>query len=188
MQNIPAIIQKQKEFFNSHTTKDVKFRLDALERLREAVIDNEQNIYDALHEDLGKSSFESYASEVGIFLEEIRMHIKKLKSWSKPKKVKTPIAYFPAKSLIYPEPYGIVLIIAPWNYPFLLLMDPLIGAISAGNCVVLKPADYSRNTSDIIDHIIKDTFNEEFQRTPQQSKNRLLRHSQNSKRLHCNSV
>jgi aldehyde dehydrogenase (NAD+) len=162
MQNIPAIIQKQKEFFNSHTTKDVKFRLDALERLREAVIDNEQNIYDALHEDLGKSSFESYASEVEIFLEEIRMHIKKLKSWSNPKKVKSPIAYFPAKSLIYPEPYGIVLIIAPWNYPFLLLMDPLIGAISAGNCVVLKPADYSRNTSDIIDHIIKDTFNEEY--------------------------
>jgi len=159
---ISKAVEKQRAFFNSHKTKDINFRLESLRKLRKAVIENEENILDALNKDLRKPKFEAYAAEVGLFLEEIRGHIKKLKKWAKPKKVKTPFLHFPAKSYIYPEPYGVVLIIAPWNYPFLLLMIPLIGAISAGNCVVLKPADYSKNTSNIIEKIIKSVFPPEY--------------------------
>jgi len=159
---ISKTVGKQRLFFQTQKTKDINFRLENLKKLRDNVLKNEEYIYEALYKDFGKSSFETYTSELGIFLEEINYHIKNLKKWSKPLKVATPFAFFPAKSYIYPEPYGVVLIISPWNYPFLLLMNPLVGAISSGNCAILKPADYSKNTSIIIKKIINDSFSPEY--------------------------
>lgn len=149
-------------FFNSGATKNVNFRLNALKKLQRAIYENIDTISEALWKDLRKSQFEAYETEIGIVLEEIRLHIKLLKKWSTNKRVSTPIAHFPSKSFISPEPLGTVLIIAPWNYPFQLILSPLIGAISAGNCVVLKPADYSENTSNIIAKIIRSIFEPDY--------------------------
>jgi len=160
--NIKQVINKQKEFFLSGKTKDINFRLENLKKLHKAIEENESDILKALNEDLGKSGFEAYATEVGIILAEINFIIKNLKRWVKPKKVKTQFFHWPASSYIYPEPYGSVLIIAPWNYPFQLLFAPLIGAMAAGNCSVLKPSEISVNTSLIIEKIIKENFSDSF--------------------------
>lgn len=160
--DVKKIIQNQRDYYNSFATRDVKFRLKMLKKLKAAIIKNEKKICDALYEDLRKSSFESYETEIGIVLEEIGIHIKNLKKWSKPEKVSTPLAHFPSKSYIVPEPFGTVLVMAPWNYPFQLLMAPLVGAISAGNCVVLKPAHYSAKTSEIIAEMIEENFDEKY--------------------------
>ncbi|HPB17281.1 MAG TPA: aldehyde dehydrogenase family protein, partial [Clostridia bacterium] len=148
--DISKLIQSQRVFFNSDVTKDVRFRKDALNRLYEAIVINEENILKALKEDLNKSSFEGYMSEIGIVRDEIRHFIKHSSKWSKPKRVTTPLAQFPSKSYIMSEPYGVVLIMAPWNYPFQLCIEPLIGAIGAGNCAVIKPSAYAPATSKII--------------------------------------
>jgi aldehyde dehydrogenase (NAD+) len=160
--DIVRTLRKQKEYFRSGETINIDFRLRALRKLRQTVIDKESKIMDALRLDLGKSAFESYASEIGLFLQEIRLHIKNLKRWARPVRVKTPLHSFPAKSFIYPEPYGVVLIVSPWNFPFLLLMVPLVGAISSGNCAVVKPAHYSENTSNIIEEIVHESFEEQY--------------------------
>ncbi len=155
-------IKKQKDFFNSGKTFNINFRLEQLKKLKKAIIQYQPEIFDALKKDLNKSEFESYATEIGIILDEISFFIKHLKKWSKPKKVKTSIVNQPGKSFIYNEPYGISLIIAPWNYPFQLLISPLIGAIAAGNCAVLKPSELAENTSNIIDKMITKYFNKDF--------------------------
>lgn len=159
---ISNILQKQRNFFYTHKTKDINYRINNLKKLKKIIIDNEDKIADAIYKDLRKSKFESYETEIGIILEEIGYHLKNLKKWEKQKKVRTPIIYFPANSFIKPEPYGVVLIISPWNYPFQLLFTPLIGAISAGNCVVLKPAKYSTNTTKIIEELINNNFKPEY--------------------------
>lgn len=156
------IVNKQKEFFNSGLTKNYHFRIKALKKLKQAIIKYEKDISNALLLDLGKSSNESYLTEIGMVLSELNFHIKKLKKMMKPQKVKTPLFLFPAKSYIYKEPYGNVLIISPWNYPFLLSINPLIGTISAGNTVIIKPSEFSVHTSNLLEKIIKESFDETY--------------------------
>ena len=151
-------IRRQRQFFSAHRTKDVGYRLDALKTLRRAILQYEKRISEALYADLRKSEFESYMTEIGIVLEELRMHIRNVKKWSRPKRARTKFYNYFASCYQYPEPYGVVLIMAPWNYPFQLLINPLIGALSAGNGVVLKPAEYSRNTSRVIAEMITEHF------------------------------
>lgn len=162
MLSIQKILQKQKQYFESGVTKDISFRLEKLKILKKAVLENKQKILSALYKDLKKPEFEAVSSEILMVAEELNYSIKHLPSFGKVKKVKTPMTHFPAESLIYNEPYGVVLIIGPWNYPFQLVIDPLIGAISAGNCAVIKPSEYAPNTSKIIAEIIDENFEEEF--------------------------
>ncbi len=161
-QAIEGILEKQRVFFNSGKTRDLRFRTEALETLKQGLIDDEQNILKALEEDLGKSPLESYTSEIGVLITDIKLAKKNLKHWAKKRKVKgTPIV-FPSKSFIFPEPYGLALIIGPWNYPLQLSISPLIGAIAAGNCSVVKPSEISSATSAVISAIIGKAFAEEF--------------------------
>ncbi|MBY6996177.1 aldehyde dehydrogenase [Clostridium botulinum] len=162
MENIRNILEKQKSFFDKGYTKDINFRIEALKKLKHNIKINENNIFKALNIDLNKSEFETFITEIGIVYDEINEAIKNIKKWSKPKKVKTPITNFLASSYIYNEPYGVALIMSPWNYPFQLIMAPLVGAISAGNCVLLKPSELAIETEKIIVKIIKDTFSDEY--------------------------
>ncbi|GAA0341841.1 aldehyde dehydrogenase [Bacillus carboniphilus] len=162
MENIHSLITQQKAFFHMGKTKKLAFRLDALEKLRGAIKNNEDKLLQALKLDLNKSEFEAYASEIGVVLEEIRFTIKHLQTWAKPEKVKTPITHMGSTSYIYSEPYGVALVISPWNYPFQLAINPLIGAIAAGNCVVIKPSELTPKTSEAIAHIIAEIFPREF--------------------------
>ncbi|RKD30545.1 aldehyde dehydrogenase [Thermohalobacter berrensis] len=156
------IVEKQKNFFEKGITKNISFRMEMLKHLKKVILENEKLILKALKDDLNKPPFEAYATEIGIVLDEIDYVIKNLKNWTKPKKVKTPIFHFLSKSFIYPEPYGVVLIIAPWNYPFQLVLSPLIGAIAGGNCAIIKPSEYSSNTSKILSKIINENFKSDF--------------------------
>ncbi len=160
--SIPETIKKQREFFATHKTKDVSFRLEMLKKLKAAVDVYEERITQALYEDLRKPPFESYVTEIGIVKKEINFHLKHLKSWARPKRVKTPILHFISSSRIYPEPYGVALVVAPWNFPFNLLFMPLIGAISAGNCVVLKPSNHSPHTSAVMEEMITKIYDLEY--------------------------
>lgn len=159
---LDTIVKSQKEYYNSDLTKDISFRKNSLEKLLESIRENEQAIYTALKQDLNKSETEAYLTEVSIVTAEIRNAIKKLDSWSGTKKVKTPFTLFPASSLIVKEPYGVVLIMSPWNYPFQLAMAPLIGAIAAGNCAVVKTSKSSPYTSGVIVDIINSTFEKRY--------------------------
>lgn len=162
VKNIPEIIQKQRDFFFTHKTKDVLFRLEMLKKLEHAIDEYEDKITQALYDDLRKSPYESYMTEIGMVREELNFHLKHLKSWAKPKRVKTQIMHFISSSFIYPEPYGVVLIISPWNYPFNLLFIPLVGAISAGNCVILKPSIHSAHSSALIEEMITKNFDDNY--------------------------
>lgn len=122
----------------------------------------ESKLIQAMQADLGKSAFEAYATEIGLVYEEIGLHLKKLKCWSARKRVSTPLAALPASSFIQYEPLGCVLILAPWNYPFQLVFAPLIGAISAGNCAIIKPSEFSPHTSQLIEEIINTHFDEAY--------------------------
>ncbi|NIQ37647.1 MAG: aldehyde dehydrogenase family protein [Proteobacteria bacterium] len=159
---IHQTIQKQRNFFSGLHTIGIDFRLQMLKRLRATIHEYEGKVVEALYDDLRKSPFEAYMTDIGFVKEELNHHLKHLRSWAKPRRVKTPLAHFHSTSFIHSEPYGVVLIIAPWNYPFNLLFVPLIGAISAGNCVVLKPSNYSPNTSAAMAEMIKKTFNGEY--------------------------
>lgn len=152
----------KKSFFDQGNTRSYEFRLEQLKKLKESIQKNETNIIDALTMDLGKPEFETYTAEIGIVYSEISHTIKKLKKWMRNKYVATPMFLLPAISYTYPEPKGVVLIISPWNYPFQLIMSPLIGAIAAGNCVVLKPSNKSIRTQHIISKIIEETYDEEY--------------------------
>ncbi|MDR6226706.1 aldehyde dehydrogenase [Desmospora profundinema] len=157
-----SVLEKQRSFFHSGQTRDVDFRLRQLDALRESVKRWEPQVLEALRHDLNKSEMEAYATEVGILLEEIGYTRKRLRSWVKPKKVKTSKMLFGSKSLIYPEPYGVSLIIAPWNYPFQLALAPLVGAIAAGNCAVIKPSEWTPHTSKLLAELVADTFAPEY--------------------------
>lgn len=162
MDNIQRILEKQKSYFHTGATRDLNFRIEKLSILKNSIKKNEKQILEALWVDLHKSEFEAYATEVGIILDEINFVIKHLKSWAKTKKVRTPLTHFLSSSYIYSEPYGVSLIISPWNYPFQLLMAPLIGSIAAGNCAMLKPSENSPSTTKIIVKIIEESFSEEY--------------------------
>lgn len=162
MVEISQIISEQKRFFDSGKTRDYAFRINCLKKLKTAVLANERIICSALQADLNKPETESYMCEIGIVYDEISFHIKHLKKWMKNKRVKTPIAQFKSRSFISPEPYGVALIISPWNYPVQLCLSPLIGAISAGNCAIIKPSSYSPNVSEVIEKIISQAFSREY--------------------------
>ncbi|MTI67009.1 MAG: aldehyde dehydrogenase [Firmicutes bacterium] len=162
MFDIKGIIEKQRLFFEKDKTKDINFRIEKLNILKKAIIENEKEIMKALKKDLNKSPFESYETEIGIILDEIKYTIKHISRWTKPKRVKTPLSLFLSSSYIYPEPYGLVLIISPWNYPLQLALSPLIGSIAAGNCSIIKPSEYSPHTSKILDKIIRENFDDSY--------------------------
>ena len=157
-----TILQSQRELFDSGATRSLRFRRDALIKLKKAIMANETKIMDALYKDFRKSPFESYASEISLVLKEINYHLRHLKKWSGKSLKPTPYYINPVLSFVRKEPYGLVLIMAPWNYPFGLLMTPLVGAISAGNCVVLKPAAYSSATSAIMEELITSIYLPEY--------------------------
>lgn len=159
---IEQIISTQRKYFDDGYTLNVNTRLNYLKAFKKAIAEFEPKICAALKADLGKSASESYMSEIGMVLEDLSCHIKHLKSWAKPKRKKTPLAQFPAKSYVLPSPYGNVLIISPWNYPFLLSIQPLVGAIAAGNTVLLKPSRASANTSAVMKELIEAVFPQEL--------------------------
>lgn len=162
METLREKINKQREYFSTGETKDINFRIEKLKKLRDVLKSEEEKIFEALKKDLMKSSFESYVTEVAMVYDEINMHIKNIKKWSKKRRVKTPLVQFPAKSFIQLEPYGVVLIIGPFNYPFMLTMDPLIGAIAAGNTAVIKPSESAPETSKILKEILEKVFDEKY--------------------------
>ncbi|WP_407271825.1 aldehyde dehydrogenase [Radiobacillus sp. PE A8.2] len=162
MENYQSLIDEQKEFFNTNTTKDVAFRLEALDKLKTGIKQHEDALLAALKEDLNKSAFDAYSTEIGFTLQEISFIERRLRAWAKPKKVKKPITHIGTKSLIYPEPYGVSLIIAPWNYPFQLAVAPLLGAIAAGNCAIIKPSEFTPKTSQVLQNIIAELFPEKY--------------------------
>lgn len=164
MNDLKLVFNRQKEFFNLRKTNDINFRINNLKKLKQVIKENEDKVLDALKKDLGKSNFESYATEVGLIYDEINTHIKNIKKWSKIEKSKSPIVYYPAKSYIYKEPYGVTLIIGPFNYPFQLVIAPLIGAISAGNTAIIKPSENAKNTSILLEEIINENFQEGYLR------------------------
>ena len=159
---IEDVFLKQIKFYNKHTIDNANYRLEKLKLLKSVIKENENNIYEALKLDLGKSKTESYMTEVGMVLEDLSYVIKHLKKWCKDDKVLTPLAQFPSKSYIKKVGYGRVLIISPWNYPFLLSIQPLVGAIAAGNTIILKPSEYSINTSKVIKEILNKVFKDEY--------------------------
>lgn len=159
---IKALVLAQHNYFNTNVTKDPTFRHDALKNLLAAIHENESAILDALKKDLGKCAQESYMTEVGLVKNSIHYALRHLDKWTKPERCKTPFTHFPAKSYIYKEPYGVVLIMSPWNYPFFLTMSPLIGAIAAGNCVVIKTSRSSPNTSALIKAMINSSFSSSY--------------------------
>ena len=158
---IENILKQQKDFFKTHKTKDVNFRLKQLKNLRKAILDYEDKIYDALYKDLKKSKYNSYLNEIGIVLKEISYAINNLKKWSKDKKVNSGI-FFLSKNFIKSEPLGQILVISPWNYPFNLAICPVIGAISAGNTIILKPSEISTHTAKVIEEMITKYFDEKY--------------------------
>ena len=155
---IETVIAEQDKFFRSEMPKDVNFRLSSLRNLKKVIKNWENDIIEALFTDLHKSPFEAFSSEIGLVFQEISYHCRNLKKWSRPVKVPSPLHTFPSSSYIYKQPYGRVLIISPFNYPFQLNLLPLIGAVSAGNTVVLKPSEYTSQTAAIIEKIIAEAF------------------------------
>ncbi len=160
--DLQTLIGFQKKFFEQGKTISANFRIEQLRKLRKLILACENDIATALKQDLGKSAFEAYATEIGIVLEELRLFINKTKRWSKPAKVADPLASFPSSSFIFPEPHGVTLIISPWNYPFQLAIAPLVASIAAGNCSIIKPSEISTHTSKIIEKLINDHFEPEF--------------------------
>ena len=162
MSRIEDVVKKQRAFFGKKQTFNVNYRIKYLKRLKQVILECEEEICQALKLDLGKSSSESYMCEIGLTLAELSYQIKHVKRWNKPKRHRTDLANFHGKSYSVFEPYGVVLVMAPWNYPFMLTMEPLIGAIAAGNCVVAKPSAYSPATSSIIKKILEKVFDKEY--------------------------
>lgn len=157
-----ALIDKQRAFFHTGKSREIAFRKDALRRLGKAIRKYEHEIIQALKLDLNKSEFEAYSSEVGIILKEIRFIAKHLSAWARPRKVRTPLTHIGSRSAVYYEPYGVALIIAPWNFPFQLALAPLLGAIAAGNCAIVKPSELTPHTSEAIAKLIGEIYEEEY--------------------------
>src|SRR5918993_4524248 len=147
-----------REYFDSGETKPLSFRIAQVRALRQLVSGNEAAIAEALKKDLGKSQEEAYATETGLFLSETNFLLSHIHKWAAPLSVKTSFANFPSSSKVYRDPLGVVLIIAPWNYPFQLIMIPLMAAIAAGNCVVVKPSEMAPATAQLIEKMIGSIF------------------------------
>ena len=152
------IYKGQKEFFSSKKTFSISFRINSLKKLKKNIIKYEDQIFKALNDDLGKSEAETYFSEISLLYNEINLALKNIKKWSSKKRISSSLINFLSTDYILPEPYGTVLNISPWNYPFQLAISPIIGAVAAGNTVVLKPSEYSENTSKLLKKIINESF------------------------------
>jgi len=155
---IELLLKDHRSYFASQKTKSITFRIGQLKRFKAAILKFEAKITDALWKDLHKSMEEAYLTEISLVLQEIDNHIHHLKCWAKPKKVTTPFHLLPSSSQIIHEPLGVALIMAPWNYPFQLLMNPLVGAISGGCCAMLKPSPYTPNIALVMEELIRETF------------------------------
>ncbi|MBL7709221.1 MAG: aldehyde dehydrogenase family protein, partial [Chitinophagaceae bacterium] len=155
-------LEKMRQYFDSGITKSYAFRKEQLQKLKQSILAHEQDLYDALYADLKKSPEETWVTETGMVISELNAAIKDLKSWMEPEKVATNLLNLPSGSKVLKEPLGLVLIIGPWNYPFQLLINPMIGAIAAGNCVVLKPSEFATATEMIMKKIIEAIFPPEY--------------------------
>ena len=159
---LESLVEKQRAYFAEGKTLPIEGRIRALNRLEQALKNREEELCRALKADLGKSRIESYMCEVGLTLSELGYVKRHLRSWSRDKRVRTPLAQFHARSFTVQEPYGVVLVMSPWNYPVLLTLEPLIGALAAGNCCVVKPSAYSPETSAVMASILREIFPEEY--------------------------
>lgn len=155
-------IESQRAFFSTNKTKDITFRLEQLRKLRKAILLNQKKLKDALWEDLHKSPEEAYLTEISIVVREIDNHIRYLKQWAKPKRVSTPIHLWPSSSKVIYEPLGLSLIVAPWNYPLQLLINPLVGSIAAGGCSMLKPSPDAPKVAKAMQEMIEETFESNY--------------------------
>lgn len=162
LERIPEIVALQRGYFATHKTKALDYRLDMLRRLRGAIVRYEQRLCDALYNDLHKSYEEAYLTEISIVLGEIDNFLKNLPRWAAPSKKRTPLKLFPSKSCVVTEPLGVALIIAPWNYPVQLLLNPLVGAIAAGCTALLKPSPYVPKVSGVLREMIEECFDEQY--------------------------
>ncbi len=159
---IGQIVDESRGYFLTGETRPVGARIERLIQLKDAIVSHEDKLLAALKADLNKSSFEGYMTEIGMVLEELGFTVRHLKKWAKEKRAKTPLAQFHARSFVSPEPYGVVLIMSPWNYPFQLTIAPLIGAIAAGNCAVIKPSAYTPHVSQAVADMIASCFEPRF--------------------------
>lgn len=160
--NIEKLVEIQREYFLDGRTLDVEMRIDFLKKLKGAIKRHEEDLANALYADLRKSNLESYMSETGMVLDEVGYVLKNIRKWTKTKGMKTPLAQFLAKSFVVPEPYGVVLIMAPWNYPVQLCLEPLIGAIAAGNTAIIKPSAYAPKVSSCIVNLVQEVFDPQY--------------------------
>ena len=160
--NLVEDLKACRKYFDSGVTRPYRFRKAQLQKLKETILENEQGIYEALKSDLGKSPEESWVTEIGMVISELNSALKNLKRWMEPERVQTNLVNLPSSSRIIMEPLGAVLIISPWNYPFLLTFSPLVGAMAAGNCVVIKPGEQAPATQEIMKKIIEENFPKEY--------------------------
>lgn len=156
--DVQSVINAQREFFQTGATLDVDFRIRQLEKLGAYLREHEQEVLQALYDDLGKSQFESYATELGLVYDEIRTCVRNVRKWARPKWVPTPLANFPATSKVYAYPFGVAAVLSPWNYPIQLALIPMVDAMAAGNCVCMKPSKTSVHSSDFIRKMCKEVF------------------------------
>ena len=161
-QEINSLVARQRKYFQTGATLPVSVRITALRGLYTAIVKYENEIHDALKKDLGKSGFESYMCETGLVLEEISYMLKHIRRFAGEKRVRTPLAQFHSRSFKKPSPYGVTLIMSPWNYPFMLTLSPLVDALAAGNTAVVKPSAYSPNTSEILRKILSQCFDPQY--------------------------
>ena len=161
-QEINSLVGRQRKYFQTGATLPVSVRITALRGLYTAIVKYENEIHDALKKDLGKSGFESYMCETGLVLEEISYMLKHIRRFAGEKRVRTPLAQFHSRSFKKPSPYGVTLIMSPWNYPFMLTLSPLVDALAAGNTAVVKPSAYSPNTSEILRKILSQCFDPQY--------------------------
>ena len=161
MTDLSVIIQtvhRQRSYFEAGTTRDIEFRIKALRKLEAYIKSHDEDIMAALKVDLGKARFEAYATEVGVVLDELRYALRHIRSWNRPKRVRSNFKNLPSVARIHPEPYGVALILSPWNYPFMLTVVPLIAAVAAGNCAVVKPSAYAPASSAMIAKMCAELF------------------------------
>lgn len=174
-EQIAGQLTAHREYFTSLKTRDIGFRIEQLRRFKAAILLYEQRILDALWTDLHKSPQEAYLTEISMVLQEIDNHIKHLRKWAKPRKVATPLHLLPSRSAIIHEPLGVALIMAPWNYPFQLLLNPLVGAISSGCCAMLKPSPSTPTVATLVEEMIAETFPAAYVSVVQGSKDTNIR-------------
>ena len=156
------IIARQRGFFHSGSTRSLEFRREQLNKLADLLVTHEAELFAALHADLRKSPQDAYLSEIGFVLGEIRHALRHLASWMKPERRRSPMLAWPSRSHVRPEPFGVALIIGPWNYPLQLLLSPLVGSIAAGNCAILKPSEFAPHTAEVLDQMIRSAYPEEY--------------------------